>query len=55
VRSGLADSASDAQRKIKQKSVKIDGAVVESHILPIALPAVLTIRVGRQVKQVALR
>jgi len=55
VRSGLADSASDAQRKIKQKSVKIDGAVVESHILPIAPPAVLTIRVGRQVKQVALR
>jgi tyrosyl-tRNA synthetase len=55
VRSGLADSASDAQRKIKQKSVKIDGAVVESHILPIALPAVLTIRVGRQVKQIALR
>jgi tyrosyl-tRNA synthetase len=55
VRSGLADSASDAQRKIKQKSVKNDGAVVESHILPIAPPAVLTIRVGRQVKQVALR
>jgi tyrosyl-tRNA synthetase len=55
VRSGLADSASDAQRKIKQKSVKVDGAVVESHIIPVALPVVLTIRVGRQIKQVALK
>ena len=55
VRSGLADSASDAQRKIKQKSVKVDGQVVESHIIPIALPAVLTIRVGRQIKQIALK
>jgi tyrosyl-tRNA synthetase len=55
VRSGLADSASDAQRKIKQKSVKVDGEVVESHIIPVALPVVLTIRVGRQIKQVALK
>jgi tyrosyl-tRNA synthetase len=55
VRSGLADSASDAQRKIKQKSVKVDGEVVESHIIPVALPVVLTIRVGRQIKQIALK
>jgi tyrosyl-tRNA synthetase len=55
VRSGLADSATDAQRKIKQKSVKVDGEVVESHIIPVALPVVLTIRVGRQIKQVALK
>jgi tyrosyl-tRNA synthetase len=55
VRSGLADSASDAQRKIKQKSVKVDGEVVESHIIPVALPVVLTIRVGRQIKNVTLK
>ncbi len=52
--SGLAESATDAQRKIKQRAVKIDGNVCEQMNLPLKPPAELTIRVGRQIRRVKI-
>lgn len=52
--SGLAESASDAQRKIKQRAVKIDGEACEQMNLPLKPPAELTIRVGRQIRRVKI-
>jgi tyrosyl-tRNA synthetase len=54
-RCGLADSATDAQRKIKAKAVRVDGEVKTEPILPVKAPAELTIRVGRQMKKAAIR
>jgi tyrosyl-tRNA synthetase len=53
-RCGMAESATDAVRKIKQKAVRVDGAVVSEPILPVTLPAELTLRVGRLMKRVAV-
>jgi tyrosyl-tRNA synthetase len=54
VLSGLAESGSDAQRKIKQHSVKIDGSVCEQPHLTLRPPAELTIRVGRQIRRIRI-
>jgi tyrosyl-tRNA synthetase len=54
VKCGLADSASDGVRKVKQKSVRIDGEVKAEPILQIKLPAEFTIRVGRMLKKVSI-
>jgi len=54
VRAGLAGSASDAQRKIKAGSVRIDGQQTRELFLHTALPAQLIIRVGRLMKRIAL-
>ena len=54
VKAGLADSASDGQRKIKQNAVKIDGKPHHEPVLPVKLPAELTLRVGRFIKKVAI-
>ena len=54
-RCGLADSATDAQRKIKAKAVRVDGEVKTEPLLPVKAPAELTIRVGRQMKKAAIR
>jgi tyrosyl-tRNA synthetase len=54
VRAGLAGSASDAQRKIKAGSVRLDGQQIRELYLHTALPARLIIRVGRLMKRVAL-
>ncbi len=51
----LAESVSDANRKIKQRSVQIDGKVVEQTKIVIALPCTLTLRVGRQIKSIQIR
>ncbi len=51
----LAESVSDANRKIKQRSVQIDGNVVEKTKIIIPLPCSLTIRVGRQIRRVNIR
>ncbi|HLK32343.1 MAG TPA: tyrosine--tRNA ligase [Terriglobales bacterium] len=51
----LAESVSDANRKIKQRSVQIDGQVVEKTKLVISLPCSLTLRVGRQIRRVEIR
>jgi tyrosyl-tRNA synthetase len=50
---GLADSATDAQRKRKQKAVKINDCVMEEHsFTPAAKDFVL--RVGRKIKRISL-
>ena len=51
----LAESVSDANRKIKQRSVQIDGQVVEKTKIIVPLPCSLTIRVGRQIRRVEIR
>ena len=51
----LAESVSDANRKIKQRSVEIDGTLVEKTKIIIPLPCTLTIRVGRQIRRVEIR
>jgi len=54
VRSGLADSASDGQRKIKQGAVRIDNEVKKDITLSLKVPASFTLRVGRQIKRIRL-
>jgi tyrosyl-tRNA synthetase len=53
-RCGLAESVSDGSRKIKQKAVRIDGEVTTDLVLPVRLPAELLVRVGRNMKKVAI-
>jgi tyrosyl-tRNA synthetase len=51
VKCGLADSASDAGRKLKQGSVRVNGILEQSpRITLIALPAPLTLKVGKRMK-----
>ena len=52
---GLAESNSDAQRKIKAGSVKIDGETCKELYLQSSLPAEKVFRVGRKMKKVVLR
>jgi tyrosyl-tRNA synthetase len=51
-RASLAESNSDAQRKIKAGSVKIDGETYKELFLQTALPAEKIFRVGRKMKKV---
>ena len=53
-KSGLASSVSDAVRKIKANSVRIDGEVKSELFLTVKAPAELTVRVGRQIKKVSI-
>ncbi len=53
-KAGLAESASDAQRKIKAGSVRIDGEAHKELYITLHLPAALIIRVGRAMKKVHL-
>jgi tyrosyl-tRNA synthetase len=54
LKAGLADSASDAQRKIKAGSVRVDGQQTRELHLNATIPAQWLIRVGRQMKKVEL-
>jgi tyrosyl-tRNA synthetase len=48
---GLAASASEANRKLNEKAVKINGEVVTSNVLTLdTLPARLTVRLGKRAK-----
>jgi tyrosyl-tRNA synthetase len=48
---GLAASASEANRKIAEKAVKINGEVVASNVLTLDdMPARLTVRLGKRAK-----
>ena len=49
---GLADSVSDASRKLKQKSVKVNGEVVAVPLAAIDLRVPFTVQVGRKIKKV---
>ena len=52
---GLADSASDAQRKIKQGAVRIDGEVKKEPIVALkSVPVELLLNVGRHWKRVRI-
>jgi tyrosyl-tRNA synthetase len=53
-RCGLAESVTDGLRKIKAKSVQIDGAVKTEPILHLKLPTEVTIRVGRLLRKVTI-
>ena len=56
LKAGLADSASDGQRKIKQKAVQINDRVAENPHLLILFPTPdFTLRVGRKIKKVTIR
>jgi tyrosyl-tRNA synthetase len=54
-KAGLAESNSDAQRKIKAGSVKMDGETNKELYLQISLPAEIIFRVGRKMKKVRLK
>jgi len=54
-KAGLAESATDAGRKIKAGAVKVDSEVVSSpHIAVTGLPASWVIRVGKRMKRVTV-
>ncbi len=53
-KAGLAESVSDGLRKIKQKAVRVDGDVKLEPVLPLSPPAEITVRVGRNIKRVAI-
>ncbi len=52
--SGFTSSRSEAERKIKERAVKVNGEVVESLVLSIAVPDEITIRLGKRIKQIRL-
>ncbi len=52
VKAGLADSNSDAQRKIKAGSLKIDGETYKELYLQTSVPSEKVFRVGRKMKKV---
>ena len=55
VQTGLADSASDGSRKIKQRAVQIDGRdVTVPHLLALLPVSGLVVRVGRRMKIVSI-
>jgi ribosomal protein S4 len=55
-KAGLAESATDAGRKIKAGAVKVDSEVAANpHIAVSALPCSWVIRVGKKMKRVTLR
>jgi hypothetical protein len=55
-RSGLADSATDAARKIKAKAVRIGSEVkADSALLVDKFPFDVTIRVGRKLKRILVK
>jgi tyrosyl-tRNA synthetase len=52
---GLAESASDGSRKVKQRAVEIDGESVEKPKLAVPSPArPLVVRAGRSMKMVTI-
>jgi tyrosyl-tRNA synthetase len=52
---GLVSSRTEAGRKIREKAVRIDGNVILGAAFETIVPCKLTIRVGRQLKKVAIQ
>jgi tyrosyl-tRNA synthetase len=51
VQMGLAASGAEANRKITEKAVKVDGEVVTAALLSVpALPAQVSVRLGKRAK-----
>jgi tyrosyl-tRNA synthetase len=48
----LADSVSDAARKLKQKAVKVNGEVVTTPVAAIDISHPITVQVGRKIKRI---
>src|SRR5579863_7449299 len=48
VATGLAASNAEANRKIAEKAVRVEGEVVESALIPVSIPARLTVRLGKR-------
>jgi tyrosyl-tRNA synthetase len=53
VKAGLADSGTDAVRRLKQKSVKVNGEVVSDPTTSIPASGHVTLQVGRKIKKVS--
>ena len=51
-RVGLADSVSDAVRKVKQNSVKVNGEVSADPAAQIEIQQPITLQAGRKIKKV---
>jgi len=51
-RVGLADSVSDAVRKLKQKAVKVNGEVKTDSVVSLDLKQPIVLQVGRKIKKV---
>jgi tyrosyl-tRNA synthetase len=47
---GLAASGAEANRKIAEKAVKLDGETASGNLIPVALPARLVVRLGKRAK-----
>jgi tyrosyl-tRNA synthetase len=54
VKIGFAGSTTEADRKIKEGAVSVDGVKVSSPILEAAAGTTMTVRLGRKIKNVAL-
>src|SRR5947209_17930506 len=55
LRAGLADSASDGQRKIKQGAVRINGEVQTAHTVVVTkVPMEFVIKVGKKLKRIMI-
>jgi len=54
-RVGLADSVSDAVRKIKQKAVRVNGEVKADPLAALDIKEQMTLQVGRKIKKVRVR
>jgi tyrosyl-tRNA synthetase len=52
---GLADSVSDAVRKVKQKAVRVNGKVQTDSAMQMDVSQPLTLQVGRKIKRVRTR
>ena len=55
VKAGLTGSASEANRKWKEKAVSLDGQLVTGPSVTVKVPSQVILRVGRQIKRVALQ
>src|SRR5207237_2839088 len=51
-REGLADSVTDAVRKLKQKAVKVNGELMSDSVVSLDLDQLITLQVGRKIKKV---
>ncbi|HXY52495.1 MAG TPA: tyrosine--tRNA ligase [Terriglobales bacterium] len=54
VKAGLTGSASEANRKRKEKAVSLDGRLVTGPSVTVKVPSQVILRVGRRIKRVAL-
>ena len=53
---GLAASGAEANRKIAEKAVRVDGEVVEGLLISVAaLPARIVVRLGKRAKVAVVR